>query len=161
VPRDSTGAHLSKEVRTGAVGHVAAPEPTSTWRCGPKLQFVQQRVDARPVSYLNLEPIYGVTSLISKMMKSSGQGRRVDSTQARSAYLMQFQSSLKSDFKKLIWQVWVPSCCKFFVWMLQNRVCNFFVWLMLQNRVWTADRLLLRQWPNEYFCPLCEFAIRR
>jgi hypothetical protein len=25
---------------------------------------------------------------------------------------------------------------------------------MLQNRLWTADRLLLRQWPNEYFCPL-------
>jgi hypothetical protein len=26
---------------------------------------------------------------------------------------------------------------------------------MLQNRVRTADRLLLRQWPNEYFCLLC------
>jgi hypothetical protein len=27
--------------------------------------------------------------------------------------------------------------------------------LMLQNRFWTADRLLLREWPNQYFCPLC------
>jgi hypothetical protein len=35
--RGSTGAHLSKEVRSGAVGHMAAPEPTSTGRCGPKL----------------------------------------------------------------------------------------------------------------------------
>jgi hypothetical protein len=26
---------------------------------------------------------------------------------------------------------------------------------MLQNRVWTADRLLRRQWPNQYFCPPC------
>jgi hypothetical protein len=25
----STGAHLNKEVRSGAVGHMAAPEPTS------------------------------------------------------------------------------------------------------------------------------------
>jgi hypothetical protein len=36
-PRGSTGAHLSKEVR--AVGHVAAPKPTSVGRCGPKLQL--------------------------------------------------------------------------------------------------------------------------
>jgi hypothetical protein len=26
---------------------------------------------------------------------------------------------------------------------------------MLHNRVWTAARLLIREWPNEYFCPLC------
>jgi threonine dehydrogenase-like Zn-dependent dehydrogenase len=35
----STGAHLNKEVRSGAVGHVAAAEPTSTGRCDPKLQL--------------------------------------------------------------------------------------------------------------------------
>jgi hypothetical protein len=40
VPRGSTGAHLSKEVRSRAVGHMAAPEPTSAGRCGPKLQLV-------------------------------------------------------------------------------------------------------------------------
>jgi len=33
--------------------------------------------------------------------------------------------------------------------------CRFFTWLMLQNRIWTAARLQLRGWPNEYFCPLC------
>ena len=31
----------------------------------------------------------------------------------------------------------------------------FHVAYMLQNRVWTADRLLLREWPNFYFCQLC------
>jgi hypothetical protein len=35
--RGSAGAHLSKEVRSGAVGHVAALEPTSAGRCGLKL----------------------------------------------------------------------------------------------------------------------------
>jgi hypothetical protein len=35
--RGSTRAHLSKEVRSGAVGHVAALELTSAGRCGPKL----------------------------------------------------------------------------------------------------------------------------
>jgi hypothetical protein len=36
-PHGSTRAHLSKEVRSGAVGHVVAPEPTFAGRCGPKL----------------------------------------------------------------------------------------------------------------------------
>jgi hypothetical protein len=27
--------------------------------------------------------------------------------------------------------------------------------LLIQNRVWTADRLQLRGWPNEYFYQLC------
>jgi hypothetical protein len=62
---------------------------------------------------------------------------------ASSAYLMQFQGYAETNFRSLIWQVWAPSKVK------------FFVWLILQNRVWTVDRLLQRQWPNEYFCPLC------
>jgi hypothetical protein len=36
--RDSAGAHLDREVRFGAVGHMAAPEPISTGRQGPELQ---------------------------------------------------------------------------------------------------------------------------
>jgi hypothetical protein len=24
-----------------------------------------------------------------------------------------------------------------------------------KNRIWTADRLLRREWMNDYFCPLC------
>jgi hypothetical protein len=31
-----------------------------------------------------------------------------------SAYQMQFQGSVESNFKALIWQVWAPSRCKFF-----------------------------------------------
>lgn len=56
---------------------------------------------------------------------------------------MQFNGSMESASPTMVWRVWAPSCCK------------FFVWLLLQNRVWTADRLLQREWPNQYFCPLC------
>jgi hypothetical protein len=57
----STRAHLNKEVKSGATGHVAAPEPTSTGRCGPKLQLMWQRVDARPAPCLGLELVCGGT----------------------------------------------------------------------------------------------------
>jgi hypothetical protein len=43
------------------MGHVAAPEPTSTGRCGWKLQLVWQCVDTRTAPYLDLELIYGGT----------------------------------------------------------------------------------------------------
>ncbi|CAO1943414.1 unnamed protein product [Urochloa humidicola] len=62
---------------------------------------------------------------------------------AKSAYDLQFEGGVFSAFPKFVWKVWAPSRCK------------FFMWLLLQNRVWTADRLLLREWPNSYFCPLC------
>jgi hypothetical protein len=55
MPRGSTGAHLGKEVRSGAVGHVAALEPTSTGRCGLKLQLAWQCVDALSAPCLDLE----------------------------------------------------------------------------------------------------------
>jgi hypothetical protein len=51
---------------------------------------------------------------------------------AKSAYSMQFDGSVESSFPTKIWQEWAPSRC------------NFFVWLMLQKRIWTADRLLVR-----------------
>jgi hypothetical protein len=34
--------------------------------------------------------------------------------------------------------------------------CKFFLWLLLQDRLWTSQRLQLRGWPNNYFCALCE-----
>jgi hypothetical protein len=34
--RGSVGAHLCREVRSGAIGHVAVPEPTSAGRQGPE-----------------------------------------------------------------------------------------------------------------------------
>jgi hypothetical protein len=61
VTRGSTGAHLSKEVRSGAVGHVVAPEPTSTERYGLKLQLAWKRVYARPAPCLNLKLLCGGT----------------------------------------------------------------------------------------------------
>jgi hypothetical protein len=61
VTRGSTGAHLSKEVRSGAAGHVVVPEPTSAERCGPKLQLAWQRVNARPAPCLDLELVCGGT----------------------------------------------------------------------------------------------------
>jgi hypothetical protein len=59
--RGSARAHLSNEARSGAVGHMVAPEPTPVERCGPKLQLTWQRVDARPVPCLDLELVCGDT----------------------------------------------------------------------------------------------------
>src|SRR3954467_13966492 len=33
---------------------------------------------------------------------------------------------------------------------------KFFVWLATQDRLWTADRLAKRGWPNCGLCPLCK-----
>ncbi len=62
---------------------------------------------------------------------------------AKSAYQMQFLGSIPSILANVIWKCWAPSKCK------------FFTWLLLQNRIWTADRLLQREWPNNYFYQLC------
>jgi hypothetical protein len=60
-PRGNTEAHLSKEVSSGAAGHVTAQEPTSAGRCGLKLQLTWQRVDARHAHCLDLELVCGGT----------------------------------------------------------------------------------------------------
>jgi hypothetical protein len=62
---------------------------------------------------------------------------------ARSAYHLQFIGKTSSMTAEYTWRTKAPPKCR------------FFTWLMLQNRVWTAARLLIREWPNEYFCPLC------
>jgi hypothetical protein len=49
-----------------------------------------------------------------------------------SAYHVQFLGSASTNFNELIWSVWAPS------------KCNFFSWLVIQNRVWTVDRLSSR-----------------
>jgi hypothetical protein len=61
----------------------------------------------------------------------------------KSAYEIQFDGSSLSMLPSMIWRVWAPARCKFFSWVL------------LQSRIWMADRLLLMEWPNDYFCPLC------
>ncbi|XP_071685205.1 uncharacterized protein [Lolium perenne] len=63
---------------------------------------------------------------------------------AKSAYELQFLGSLLSPMNKLIWKAWAPPKVK------------FFAWLLYQNRIWTADRLAKRGWPNCGLCPLCK-----
>jgi hypothetical protein len=61
----------------------------------------------------------------------------------KSAYEVQFIGSTTSLTAETTWRTKAPPKCR------------FFTWLMLQNRIWTAARLQLRGWPNDYFCQLC------
>jgi hypothetical protein len=62
---------------------------------------------------------------------------------ASSAYRMHFEGHTRSMAPAMIWEPWAPPKIK------------HFGWLLLHNRLWCADRLQRRQWPNEYFCQLC------
>lgn len=62
---------------------------------------------------------------------------------AKSAYKLHFHGLTASATATLTWKTKAPPKCR------------FFCWLLLQNRIWTAARLQLRHWPNEYFCQLC------
>jgi len=59
---------------------------------------------------------------------------------AKSAYAMHFIGNTQCQTATQTWKTKAPPKCK------------FFIWLMLQNRIWTAARLQIRGWPNEYFC---------
>jgi hypothetical protein len=48
---------------------------------------------------------------------------------ARSAYEIQFNEQVISNFPRLIWKAWATPRCK------------LFMWLLLQDRVWTPGRL--------------------
>jgi len=63
---------------------------------------------------------------------------------AKSAYEVQFAGQITSNYPVLIWKIWAPPKCK------------FFVWLLLQDRLWTVARLQLRGWKNNYFYALCQ-----
>ena len=63
---------------------------------------------------------------------------------ASSAYKAQFEGHTSSDLVHSVWRVWATPRCK------------FFAWLVLQNRIWTSDRLIRRGWPNCGLCPLCK-----
>jgi hypothetical protein len=60
-----------------------------------------------------------------------------------SAYKAQFAGTIRSCMDAIVWKAWAPPKCK------------LFAWLIIQNRVWTADRLAKRGWPNGRICPLC------
>jgi len=61
----------------------------------------------------------------------------------KSAYMVQFHGTINTELDTLVWKSWAPAKCK------------FFVWLAVQDRLWTADRLARRGWPNQRLCPLC------
>nr|BAD72443.1 cyst nematode resistance protein-like [Oryza sativa Japonica Group] len=60
-----------------------------------------------------------------------------------SAYNAQLLGTTATNFNRLIWKAWAPHKCK------------TFAWLIIQNRVWTSDKLATRGWPNGSICPLC------
>jgi hypothetical protein len=68
----STGAHLNKEVRSGAVEHMAAPNSTSAGMCGPKLQLTWQGVDAHPAPCLDLELVCGGYPIFTMSTEAPG-----------------------------------------------------------------------------------------
>ena len=57
--------------------------------------------------------------------------------------MAQFLSLTSSVMPTLVWKPWAPPKCK------------LFSWLVLQNRIWTADRLEQRGWDNCGRCKLC------
>ena len=61
-----------------------------------------------------------------------------------SAYLAQFEAPTTSIMEPAVWNNWAPPKYK------------LFAWLILQNKVWTADRLARRGWPNCGMCQLCK-----
>jgi hypothetical protein len=61
----------------------------------------------------------------------------------KSAYKMQFEGHIISTMPDMVWRPWAPPKCK------------LFAWLIIQNRVWTADRLQKRGWPSCVLCKLC------
>ena len=63
---------------------------------------------------------------------------------ARSAYEVQFLGRMLQQDLERVWQV-----------KAEAKV-QFFIWLLLQDRVWTADRLQRRGWPHDDRCSLCD-----
>jgi hypothetical protein len=62
----------------------------------------------------------------------------------KSAYEMQWFGLIYSPLDKMVWKAWAPPKTKFFAWLVN------------QNRIWTADRLAKRGWPNCGLFPLCK-----
>jgi hypothetical protein len=62
----------------------------------------------------------------------------------KTAYMAQFSGLSRSSLQVSVWKAWAPPKCKFFAWLVN------------QNRIWTADRLQRRGWPNCDRCPLCK-----
>jgi hypothetical protein len=61
-----------------------------------------------------------------------------------SAYKAQFAGTIHSCMDSIVWKAWAPPKCK------------LFAWLIIQNRVWTTDRLAKWGWPNGRVCPYAD-----
>jgi hypothetical protein len=61
----------------------------------------------------------------------------------KSAYNAQFMGAILSPVNSIVWKIWAP------------RKCKIFSWLIIQNQVWTTERLECWGWPNGRVCPLC------
>ncbi len=59
------------------------------------------------------------------------------------AYKAQLLGTTATNFNNLIWKPWAP------------RKCKIFAGLIIQNRVWTSDKLATGGWPNGSMRPLC------
>ena len=77
-------------------------------------------------------------------MKSVGNSLKTRVLGQISAYKMQFMGTITSYMHESVWRPWAPPKTKFFAWLAN------------QNRVWTADRLAKRGWPNCGLCPFCK-----
>jgi hypothetical protein len=65
---------------------------------------------------------------------------------SKSAYRVQFRGSYCSFNSKAIWSATIEGKHK------------SFLWLLIQNKVLTSDRLLVRNWPCDPVCILCDQA---
>jgi hypothetical protein len=63
---------------------------------------------------------------------------------ASSAYSASYLDRIKKSRLRVVWDVRGEGKIK------------FFFWLLVQNRLWTADRLEARGWPHEEKCVLCD-----
>lgn len=63
---------------------------------------------------------------------------------AKVAYDVQFLGHIPQPHLNRVWKLKVEGNVK------------FFLWLTLQGRIWTADRLQNRGWPNNPICCLCD-----
>jgi hypothetical protein len=63
---------------------------------------------------------------------------------ASSAYAAQFFGLVYSDMCTFVWKAWATPKTK------------HHAWLALLDRLWTADRLQRRGWPNCGLCPFCK-----
>jgi hypothetical protein len=95
-------------------------------------EYVQLSEELEGVSLTDSRP-----NSISWVLSQDG------SYSAKSAYDLHFLGYTQCPTTDQTWKTKAPPNCK------------FFLWLMLQNRIWTAARLMIRGWPNEYFCQLC------